>query len=384
MLNDTTSESNILDLVFTNVPFLVQNASILPGQSDHDIVSVEILISPVIIKQPHRKIFFYKKWKFDLINEDLAEYYTYIFNYMLELLSANDLWINLKHVLSTTMEKHVPTKMISLNTNIPWHRQTNKRTARHKRTAYGKAKSTNDLGEWEVYKKLGCPLDRSLRKCRSEHLMAIGDNLMTSNSKPFWKFIKSLRHSSTCVLSLNTMNGTATSTIDIADALNNQFQSVFTKEDCSNLPTLNSSPTKSMLPIQISTEGNVKLLKELKLQKAPGPDCITATILKTCAEQVAPLLQQIFQKSLDTGELPLDGQKANVSPIFKTGNRSDPADYRPVSLTSIPCKMLEHIIHTNIMRHLKKYKVLNDEQHGCRGRSCETQLALSIIDLAKS
>ena len=46
--------------------------------------------------------------------------------------------------------------------------------------------------------------------------------------------------------------------------------------------------------------------------------------------------------------------------------------------------MLEHIIHTNIMRHLEQYKVLNDEQHGfCRGRSCETQLALSVNDLAK-
>ena len=128
----------------------------------------------------------------------------------------------------------------------------------------------------------------------------------------------------------------------------------------------------------------MKLLKELKPQKAPGPDCITATILKTCAEQVAPLLQRIFHSSLDTGELPLDWQKANVSPIFKTGNKSDPANYRPVSLASILCEMLEHIIHTNIMKHLEKYKVLNDEQHGFRrGRSCETQLALSVNDLAK-
>ena len=245
--------------------------------------------------------------------------------------------------------------------------------------------STNAPGDWEVYRKLRHSLDCSLRKCRSEHLKAIGDNLMTSNSKPFWKFIKSLRHSSTRVLSLNAINGTATSTIDKADALNNQFQSVFTKEDCSNLPSLKSSPTKYMLPIQISTEVIVKLWKELRLHKAPdGPDCITATILKTCAEQVAPLLQQIFQKSLDTGELPLDWQKANVSPIFKTGNRSDPAKYRSVSLTSIPCNMLEHIVLTNIMRHLEKYKVLNDEQHGfCRGWSCETQLALSVNDLAK-
>ena len=93
----------------------------------------------------------------------------------------------------------------------------------------------------------------------------------------------------------------------------------------------------------------------------------------------------IFQKSLDTGELPLDWQKANVSPIFKAENRSVPASYRSVSLTSIPCKMLEHIIHTNIMSHLEKYKVLNDEQHGFhRGRSCEAQLALSVNDLAKA
>ena len=169
---------------------------------------------------------------------------------MLESLSVNDLWMNFRHVLSTTMEKHIPSKMISLNTNIPWFRQTDKRAARHKRRAYDKAKSPNAPGDWEVYRKLRRSLDRSLRKCRSEHIKAIGDNLMTSNSKPFCKFIKSLRHSSTGVLSFNTLNGTATSTIDKADALSNQFQSVFTKEDCSNLPTLNSSTTKSMFQNQ--------------------------------------------------------------------------------------------------------------------------------------
>ena len=73
---------------------------------------------------------------------------------MLESLSVNDLWIDLRHVLSTTMEKHIPTKMISLNTNIPWFRQTHKRAARHKRRAYDKAKSTNAPGYWDVNRKL--------------------------------------------------------------------------------------------------------------------------------------------------------------------------------------------------------------------------------------
>ena len=162
-----TRENNVLDLVFTNVPFLVQNASILPGLSDHDMVCAEILISPVRFKQPRRKIFLYKKGKFDLINEDLAEYYASILNDMLESLSANDLLINFKHALSTTMEKNTPTKMISLNTNIPWFRQTHKRAARHKLRAYDKARGTNDPGDWEVHRKLRRSLHRSLRKCRS-------------------------------------------------------------------------------------------------------------------------------------------------------------------------------------------------------------------------
>ena len=191
-------------------------------------------------------IFLHKKGKFDLINEDLAEYYTSISNDMLESLSVNNLWINFRHVLSTTMEKHIPTKMISLNTDVPWFIQAHTRAARHSRRAYDNAKGTNAPGDWEVHRKLRRSLDLSLWKCRSEHLKAIGDSLMTCNSKPFWKFIKSLRQSSTGAISLNTINGTATSTIDKADALNDQFQSIFTKEDSSNLHTLNSSPTKSM------------------------------------------------------------------------------------------------------------------------------------------
>ena len=84
--------------------------------------------------------------------------------------------------------------------NIPWFKQTHKRAARHKCRAYAKAKSTNAPGDLEVYRKLRRSLDRSLRKCKSEHLKAIGDYLMTSNSKPFWKFIKSLRQLHMCII----------------------------------------------------------------------------------------------------------------------------------------------------------------------------------------
>ena len=76
------------------------------------------------------------------------------------------------------MEKHITTYMISLNANISWIEQTHKLAARHMRRAYDKANSMNAPGDWEVHRKLKRSLHRSLRKCRSEQLMAIGDNNM--------------------------------------------------------------------------------------------------------------------------------------------------------------------------------------------------------------
>ena len=79
------------------------------------------------------------------------------------------------------MEKHIPSKMISPNANIPWFMQTHKRAARHRCRAFDKAKSTNAPFDWDSNRKFGYSLDCSLRKYRSEHLKAIGDHLMTSN-----------------------------------------------------------------------------------------------------------------------------------------------------------------------------------------------------------
>ena len=89
------------------------------------------------------------------------------------------------------------------------------------------------------------------------------------------------------------------------------------------------------------------------------------------------------QQSQDTGDLPLDWRQANISPIYKKGATTSPANYRPVSLTSNCCKLLEHIIDSQIMRHLSKHKILADHQHAFRkARSCESQLILTAHDLS--
>ena len=97
------------------------------------------------------------------------------------------------------------------------------------------------------------------------------------------------------------------------------------------------------------------------------------------------MLTLIFQASLSQACVPDDWKQALVAPIFKKGDKSTPANYRHISLTSVCCKIMEHIMHSQIMQHMEDLNILSDAQHGFRKRrSCETQLLLTLQDLSSA
>ena len=92
----------------------------------------------------------------------------------------------------------------------------------------------------------------------------------------------------------------------------------------------------------------------------------------------------IFQASFDTGKLPKDWLNANLAPVYKKEDVHLPENYRPVSLTCVSCKLLQHIICKHILDHLQRNKILTTLNHGFRsGYSCETQLVATVHDLGK-
>ena len=140
-----------------------------------------------------------------------------------------------------------------------------------------------------------------------------------------------------------------------------------------------------MEEFSISCNGILKLLQNLKPFKAAGPDRLKPLLLKELREEIAPIIQIIFERSLQTGKLPADWCRAQVTPIFKKGSKSSAANYRPISLTCILCKALEHIIASQVVKHLNSHDLLYDLQHGFREkRSCETQLTMLVEDLARN
>ena len=144
--------------------------------------------------------------------------------------------------------------------------------------------------------------------------------------------------------------------------MNDHYDSVFTTEN-PTLPNLDTSDIPDMPSILIDIDGVTRLLQGVNLTKASGPDMLPTRVLKTAAPVIAPFLSLIFQQSIDTGTIPNDWKHVNITAIYNKGPRTEAANYRPISLTSIPCKNLEHIIFHQVMSHLDNHNILVDYQH---------------------
>ena len=151
----------------------------------------------------------------------------------------------------------------------------------------------------------------------------------------------------------------------------------------STMPDCDPLDLPQMPDITIFVEGLEKLLVNLNPNKATGPDGVSSRLLNEFAHEIAPVLTLIYQSSIDTGILPLDWKEANISPIYKTGERSKASDYWPCNL---PCEIIEYILNShNEVFGQTQHKVLNTAQHGYRsGHSCEIQLIQTIHEFTSS
>ena len=166
-----------------------------------------------------------------------------------------------------------------------------------------------------------------------------------------------------------------------ATALNAQFSSVFTSDTDLPVPDKGPSPFLDIGDLIIEKEGVAKQLRQLKPNKASGPDDIPARMLQEYADDLAPMLTNIMQQSYSTGKLPSDWTKARVTGIYKKGDKTSPENYRPVSLTCICCKVQEHIVLSHLAKHLSSNDIIINNQHGFREKlSCETQLLQAVDD----
>ena len=381
--DEPTRGNNQLDLVLTSNPSLVKSSTNIPGISDHAIIITDMDTKPHYQKTKATKRYIYSKANWDNINKDLENTATTVEQMYRNGENMETLWNQLTTDLFKTLDENIPSKQIKSNNRLPWMNHKLKKMLKKKQRLYNQAKKTKN---WKNYKHFQKECKKHMKKAELDYINnTIIEGLENNNSKPFWKYIKSRKQDNIGVSPLKLGTQLVTDGKEKAEILVKQFQSVFTTDKSDSLPTTTKQVKNTIPKLNITSKGVAELLKKVNPGKASGPDNIPNRVLKECAEQLAPSFTCIFQLSVDSGELPVEWLNANISCIFKKGDKHQAENYRPVSLTSVPCKLLEHIICKHMLKHLERNKVLTTLNHGFRsGYSCETQLLTTMNDLLKS
>jgi hypothetical protein len=381
-----TVGGNILDLVITNIPHKFSSLEVVDGISDHKAVQFSAAFHPQVIKQEKRWVKCFSAADWQSFQAFFQDNYTMFEAFSKDASTVNDVWDKFAQLYHLGVDKFIPKKLVSASRDAPWYTGEVKRALRSQRllrNRYKRTKLQTDLEKYNIARSEAKQLIiSSFKFYKSEKL---GDHLK-HNPRVFWKFVNDSRKGDSSVPTLKCLDGsTATSSIEKAEILNTQFKGVFQSESVSDLPIFPSQVLQDVSSISVSIPGVYKQLMELDPHKCQGPDEVSPYVLKKLATEIAPFLVCIFQLSLDLGELPAAWKSANVCPVPKGGSKSDPGNYRPISLTSIVVKLLEHIVFSHTMKHLAANHVINDAQHGfLQGRSCESQLVLLTHELQKS
>ena len=378
-ISKPTRGQNILDLVFTNNQQLISDIQINDVSktiSDHKIIKCE---STRLTKTEKKTNNIYEK--FDKLN----------------FYSNNIKWENIIRDLENTqwdslLENKSITEMYDIitaktlqisETSVPQRKPKQKtKFCRERRNIWTKLKKAKDNIRKNKrvihYKNQIESLEKQLVQSyidEKEQRENDAISKIKENPRYFYKYAnKHLKTKSSVGPLRNESNQLTDNDNEMCNLLQKQFSSVFSKPKY-NFKTENFYNTQPAFRIKITEEDIVKSIDEMPNNTSSGPDTWPVQLLKMCKKQLAKPLAEMWQKSLDTGEIPLELLKANVTPIYKKGDKCEPSNYRPISLTSLIIKIIERIIRKHIVKYLEDNKLLNNIQHAFRsGRSCLSQL----------
>ena len=248
-------------------------------------------------------------------------------------------------------------------------------------------KHTGKDTDYEVYKEAVNAATNEVRKSKRNFEHKLAQNIK-SDSKSFYAYVRSKQNVRDKVGPLEDNFGNiVTQGFLMAEELNMHFSSVFTREDTSSLPVpetkFKGSEGGRLGQLVVTPDVVASKINNMK-GKSPGVDGISPKILKETVEQISTPLAHVFNMSLQEGIVPLEWKEANIIPLFKKGSRNKSVNYRPVSLTSVICKLLETIMRDHMMDFLVKHKLINPSQHGfLKARSCLTNLLCFFEEITK-
>ena len=305
------------------------------------------------------------------------------FNQINKYLSSWD-WDALFHNINdvnTMYEKFISVLQKSIEKFVPLYKKNKKRTLpkriktliKQKKSLYKKAKTDNTAKL--QYKELEKTYKKAIKKYKTD----LENNILKyRNKKAFYGYIKKKLHTKSHLPPLVTEDKEIVmESFEKAELFNSYFSSVFSKDN-GNLP--NDIPygdtdfLSNMDPLTITPTHIKNAIRNLKSSVSRSPDNIPSIFIKNTSSTLIKPLTKLFNLFLLKGKIPEIWRTALVIPIHKTGLKSTVSNYRPISLTSVFCRLFESIVHNHLITHLTNNKILSDTQHGfLRKKSTLTQ-----------
>jgi hypothetical protein len=292
--------------------------------------------------------------------------------------SVEDCWTMFTEEVQNAKDSYIPERRPRPAKVVPpWWNSSLRQAVEKKEQLYQRFLYTRRNKEYQEYTKQRNETTSKIRTAQREFERKLIYDFK-SNPKPFYGYMRGKQKVRVGVSQLQKDDNTLTEdSQEAANVLNDFFKSVFVNEGPGPLPDFEERVREedSIHDITFTVEDVILKLSKLKVDKAQGPDNIHPRLLQECCSELAEPLYCIFRKTLETGCIPQDWKAANVTPIFKKGKRSSAGNYRPVSLTSQVCKVMESIVRDHVLEHIDRHSIITDCQHGfMAGRSCLTNL----------
>lgn len=369
----TQKKSSLLDLILTSSTDNISTATHMPGLSDHDVLLFTITTPHQKIKRERKKFRDYKKANYEAINNELCLFLdTFLPNYLERSVETN--WVIFKNKIGELTTKYVPLRTVYANNKSQWYSTYLNRLSNKKKRLFRTAKLYATPSHWLAYKNAAGSYLRALKSAKSSFLNCTLPNLLKANPKRFWEIVRGNAHQNR--ISLLTSSGDPVAEHLCSTLLNVTFASSFSAPSLPDpMPQISPTDYHLMDPIAFGSTGIKAIIHKLKSKASFGVDEINTIFLKNTAEYCSIILEHIYSQSYNSSTLPYDWKTGRVIPIHKSGPSHDPQNYRPISLTSVPCKVIEHIIYTHLVNFLENNNFFTAMQHGFRKNfSCDTQL----------
>ena len=286
---------------------------------------------------------------------------------------------NFLEIYNTACDKFIPKQKFdhNLRRKPPWLSKELRKLIRVKNNLWHAfVSSGRKSDELKLKYKEQCKLVRSTISCNISNFEFELVKNYVKNPKGVFSYIKNKQSVNETVRSLNDKNGhVTTNKSEISEILNAQFESVFSVDN-GTIPVFGYRTEFVCSDENIIRRADIiERLNKLDCTKSAGNDMVSQNVLKNCSEELSCALEIIFNKSIIEGDIPEQWREANVTPLFKKGSKLDAANYRPVSLTSVCCKIMEGIIRERITGHLTNHKLISPSQHGfVKKKACVTNL----------